>query len=920
MRLIPFVAVFAASSAFCQVTALIEGMVSDSSGAVVPNVSIQVLSAQGAVVRMLHTDQQGRFTVSGLRSGSYAVEALADSFEKATAALQVPSPDSEPLNIRLEVARTNSEITVTSRRGAVEDVETATQLVTSRGRDQLIGRPLQTVANALEGAPGVTVQQTTTGAASPILHGLTGYQTLLLLDGMRFNTSIFRSGPNQYIALIDPSTAERVEVTLGPSSANYGSDSMGGTINVLTVEPRFGTSGSPSHWHGEQNLIGSSADLSGATSTRATMATQRVAVTIGGAISRHNDLRAGRGDDSHNVYRRYFGLSHDQMQSVFGDRLQNTGFLQYSVDGRLGVRLSQDQTVSLRYIRSDMQNVRSYRDQYGGANKMESLFDPQSLNFAWARYEKLHLGLLDSISGTFSFNQQNDGAVVKNPLITDVVTSDNSRVNSYGYASQATTHLGPHFAAMFGGELYDEHIFSERFAYNPVANAITQDRALYPNNSRYRNGGLFLQTSTDLFRDHLRLSLGGRYTGVRYITTAADNVTDAGEGLGVIDSSRYFGDTTYNAGLDWRVTGGFAISATASRGFRAPNVNDLGTVGARTLGYDVTTEDAIAVNALMGLDSSDTAGLSGKKVSALGPETLANYELGFRFQTSRLYVRVQFFDAELKHPISSRTLLFPVDDVPSTIGGVAVTPLAQSAVQKSQGVVAVVTSLTPRAVHTSINDGKSRYFGADQTASFRITTRWTIESNYSFLGGLDLNPVRPTRRLPPQEGGLRLRYAPTGRRPWFEVGFRIAGPQNRLNGGDIDDDRIGASRRRSDIATFFKSYTVAPFINPGADHKLGTADDIFTATNESLLQIQDRVLPLNTVINGVLVSGNGIRVPLYPKVPGWTALNFRGGYPLREKLALTFGVNNVLDHNYRAIGSGVDAPGINVFAGVRYMF
>ena len=77
------------------------------------------------------------------------------------------------------------------------------RFVTSRGRDQLVGRPLQTVANALEGAPGVTVQQTTTAAASPILHGLTGYQTLLLLDGIRFNTSIFRSGPNQYVSLID---------------------------------------------------------------------------------------------------------------------------------------------------------------------------------------------------------------------------------------------------------------------------------------------------------------------------------------------------------------------------------------------------------------------------------------------------------------------------------------------------------------------------------------------------------------------------------------------------------------------------------------------------------------------------------------------------------------------------------------------
>src|SRR5205807_9729817 len=99
--------------------------------------------------------------------------------------------------VHLQIAKTNAEITVTSRRGAVEDVDTALQFVTSRGRDQLVQRPLATIANALEDAPGVAVQQTTYGAASPILHGLIGYQTLLLMDGIRFNTSIFRSGPNQ---------------------------------------------------------------------------------------------------------------------------------------------------------------------------------------------------------------------------------------------------------------------------------------------------------------------------------------------------------------------------------------------------------------------------------------------------------------------------------------------------------------------------------------------------------------------------------------------------------------------------------------------------------------------------------------------------------------------------------------------------
>ena len=357
-----------------------------------------------------------------------------------------------------------------------------------------------------------------------------------------------------------------------------------------------------------------------------------------------------------------------------------------------------------------------------------------------------------------------------------------------------------------------------------------------------------------------------------------------------------------------------------SRGFRAPNVNDLGAVGAKTLGYDVTGEDAIAVNALLGADATDTPVPTGRKIEPLKPETLMNYEAGFRIQTSKLYFRSHYFDSELRNPIIGRTLLFPIAQVPASIGGVAVTPLPQSAAQRAQGVVSVVTNLTPRSVRTAINEGKTRYFGTDNTLRYRLNSKWTATASYGFLGGLDFGPLRPTRRLPPQEGGAQVLFAPGGGKPWIEVGMRAAGSQARFNQGDIDDDRIGASRRRSDIATFFKSNTVASQLAPGADGRLGTADDIFTPTNETLRQIQDRVLPLNTTINGVLVSADSIRIPLYTSVPRWATMNIRGGFALGERTHVTLGVNNLFDKNYRSIGSGVDAPGFNLYAGVRYIF
>ena len=266
-------------------------------------------------------------------------------------------------------------------------------------------------------------------------------------------------------------------------------------------------------------------------------------------------------------------------------------------------------------------------------------------------------------------------------------------MDAYGYSLQGTTHLGSRLAVMFGGELYDENIFSTRFIYDPVTRAVTQDRALYPNNSRYRTGGVFVQSAADLFRRHVRATFGLRYSGAGYKTFAADNFTDGGRSLGVVDSSAHL--RRYDIQRRAGVAGGQCLRGVCQCIARVSctECQRPGHGRARTLGYDVTGEDAIAANALVGLDSSDTALPGGKKVRQLGPETLANYELGFRFQTSRFYLRVHFFDSELKNPISGRTLLFPVNAVPSSIGGVPVTAIAPSAAQRAAGVVAVATSL-----------------------------------------------------------------------------------------------------------------------------------------------------------------------------------------------------------------------------------
>jgi outer membrane receptor protein involved in Fe transport len=264
----------------------------------------------------------------------------------------------------------------------------------------------------------------------------------------------------------------------------------------------------------------------------------------------------------------------------------------------------------------------------------------------------------------------------------------------------------------------------------------------------------------------------------------------------------------------------------------------------------------------------------------------------------------------LFNPIVRRTLLFPDSSAPAQLAGLPVTVIAPTTAQSAQGIVTVATEFDPRAVKAFVNDGHSRYYGGEALLQFAINSTWQASANYSFICGHELNPSRYVRRLPPQMGSLAVRYAPR-RRFWVEVIGTAAGEQNRLSGGDLDDERIGASRRRADIADFFHGTRISPYID-----SLGR----FAPTGETLPQIQDRVLPIGAVINGVLVLNDGARVPLYTSTPDWLTLGLRTGVPLGERLTFIVAITNLLDKNYRLHGSGLDSPGTNLYAGFRYVF
>ena len=546
------------------------------------------------------------------------------------------------------------------------------------------------------------------------------------------------------------------------------------------------------------------------------------------------------------------------------------------------------------------------------------------MDFFYTRYEKLDVGKLDWLSGTFSINSQRDGSIRQGLRPTDRIVQDDVGVDAFGYVVQAGAHIAGRQALVFGGEVYDERLDAVRNETDPTTGAVDQKRALYPDGSRYRTTSAFVQDAVDLIRGSdrgaLKLNVGGRFTHVDAQTFADQNRNAAGQSLGVVDSSQSYQDWTYNVGLSWQATTLLTVNALVGRGFRAPNLNDLGALGLNDLGYEVPAADTLDAGSYIGVSDGEGVASSGVRVQPLEAERLFNYEMGAALRWGRLHARANVFDAELKDPIVRRSMLFPVESLPATLAGLPVTPIPASAAQRAQGVVSVATAFDPRAVKAFVNDGEARYYGVDALVSYSFSTRWFAEGNYSYLAGHDLHPTRPVRRLPPQQGYLSIRYQPGGRIPWVGVSAYLAGKQDHLSGGDLTDERIGAARRRSDISDFFRGGLISPQMTPGGDGQFGTADDLFAPTQETLAQIRDRVLPIGATINGVTVVDDATRVPLYTYTPAFVSVSVGAGAAIAKNLSLKFSVSNLLDRSYRVHGSGVDAPGVSVYACLNLLY
>ncbi|WP_196887232.1 TonB-dependent receptor plug domain-containing protein [Aureivirga sp. CE67] len=130
-----------------------------------------------------------------------------------------------------------NEIILSASRGKLSRDEVAEQVVIAT-RFEIEKLTPQSSADLLDKLPGVKVQKSQFGGGSPVIRGLEANRVLLVVDGIRMNNAIYRTGHLQNSITIAPSVLERTEILFGPSSVLYGSDALGGVVHYYTKKPR----------------------------------------------------------------------------------------------------------------------------------------------------------------------------------------------------------------------------------------------------------------------------------------------------------------------------------------------------------------------------------------------------------------------------------------------------------------------------------------------------------------------------------------------------------------------------------------------------------------------------------------------------------------------------------------------------------
>ena len=466
--------------------------------------------------------------------------------------------------------------------------------------DKVLLQQQANTADILTASGQVFVQKSQAGGGSPVVRGFEASRVLLMVDGVRMNSAIFRAGHLQNIITVDNMILDRVEIVYGPSSTLFGSDALGGVVNLFTKQPQLFKSNLVSKkapWKTNGNLVYRFGN--GQNEQRQhvdlNIANNRWAFLTSVTKSNFGDMRQGnkRSAAYPDFGKRLFYVARENNTDVIKD---NSAFVNIQkLSGYNQIDLLQkvlfkpnDNTEHLLNVQvSNSSDINRY-DRLTETSKglpvfSEWYYGPQVRNMIGYKLTKSNWnGYFQKL--TTNINYQH----LEESRITRRFKSNNKdykfeAVDIFGL-NMDLLHQGKSSTLNIGVESYYNNVGSTAYSNNIATNMRSAIATRYSDGpTNMSNYALYAQ-HTQFLKGNWVLNSGLRLNNVQLNANFKDTelmrfpFTDANQNNTAL---------TGNLGMAYNGADGLRVSFGVSSGFRAPNVDDLTKVFDTRTGYVV---------------------------------------------------------------------------------------------------------------------------------------------------------------------------------------------------------------------------------------------------------------------------------------------------------------------------------------------
>ena len=475
-----------------------------------------------------------------------------------------------------------SEMTATANRWEQDKVKVPGRITKLNLRDVELLSP-QTSADLLESSGYVFVQKSQLAGGSPQMRGFGTNRVMIVVDGVRMNNAIFRSGNLQNVISLDANSLESAEILFGPGAVMYGSDAIGGVMNFRTKTAIFSPDSTKNLFKTNvfSRYSSSSNEFTGHLDVN--IGTQKWAFVTAASYSMFGDMSTGKYGPNEYLRHNYQEIIDGVDSTVTNPNPRKqigSGYSQVNVIQKIQFKPSENWQIDYGFNYSTTSDAPRYdrltldQENDGVLDNAEWYYGPQE--WIMHRMSLMHSTtksiLHDEMKLTLAYQKYKES---RNDRKTGsgLIRRQFERVDAFSANFDLDKKIGTRLTIFYGLEGVVNRVGSH--AYREPINGGDQltINSRYPDGSTWQTYGAYTNLKYSI-TDEWNVNVGGRFT-LYHIMANFDTSLFA---FPVTSATITNNAANGSVGLVYNPNERTQLYLNASTGFRAPNIDDIGKV------------------------------------------------------------------------------------------------------------------------------------------------------------------------------------------------------------------------------------------------------------------------------------------------------------------------------------------------------